>query len=241
MATPFDEKLIYKKMGERIKHAIVLSLVFSVCCLPVITIGPALTGLYYAAIKDMNSKDAHVVKNFFKSFKENFKQSVLMFLIFGVVYFISTYDLVYGIYKWREQGSSQGMALIVVNAIVLIAVTMVAVFAFPLQAKFDNKISDTLRNAASLAFKNISSVVLIIIVLLLCSSVLYAVPLTIILFVLFGFGTMGYVFGSSLYKCMQKYIEMEEDEEVVNVEGIDEEPDEKTDENTEDDKENIEE
>ncbi|MBQ9234114.1 MAG: YesL family protein [Lachnospiraceae bacterium] len=237
MAEPFDEKLIYKRILNRVVDAIALSIIFSVCCLPVITIGPALTALYYAAIKDMTDKDRHVVRNFFKSFKSNFKQSTLIFLMFLVVYFISGFDFIYGMYVWHNAQSKMGAIMIFVNILVLLLVTMIFIFVFPLQAKFDNPIRVQLKNAFSLALKNIPAGLLIIIVLLLSSSVIYAVPLTIIFFVAAGFGAMGYWFGSSLYRCMKKYIEINDEDEETDTD----ENEEHTVEESEADNEEIEE
>ena len=58
---------------------IVLNLLFLVCCIPVVTIGPAITALHYVTTKMAGEKDGTpVVGNFFKSFRANFRQGVLM-------------------------------------------------------------------------------------------------------------------------------------------------------------------
>lgn len=63
---------------------IVLNLLFLVCCIPVVTIGPAITALHYVTTKMAGEKDGTpVVGNFFKSFRANFRQGVLMGILFG--------------------------------------------------------------------------------------------------------------------------------------------------------------
>ena len=55
-----------------------LSLAFS---LPILTIGPALTAKYYTAMKIARKESPHVMRAFWKSFRENFKQGMLLELI----------------------------------------------------------------------------------------------------------------------------------------------------------------
>lgn len=63
---------------------IVLNLLFLVCCIPVVTIGPAITALHYVTTKMAGEKDGTpVVGNFFKSFRANFRQGVLMGILLG--------------------------------------------------------------------------------------------------------------------------------------------------------------
>ena len=52
---------------------IVLNLLFLVCCIPVVTIGPAITALHYVTTKMAGEKDGTPGGgNFFKSFRANF-------------------------------------------------------------------------------------------------------------------------------------------------------------------------
>ena len=73
---------------------IVLNLLFLVCCIPVVTIGPAITALHYVTTKMAGEKDGTpVVGNFFKSFRANFRQGVLMGILFGAAGGFLGYDI----------------------------------------------------------------------------------------------------------------------------------------------------
>ena len=82
---------------------IVLNLLFLVCCIPVVTIGPAITALHYVTTKMAGEKDGTpVVGNFFKSFRANFRQGVLMGILFGAAGGFLGYDIYL---LWHSCGS----------------------------------------------------------------------------------------------------------------------------------------
>lgn len=62
----------------RIFDLIILNLLFIICSLPVITIGTSLTALYSVTLKIVRNEEGYIVRGFFKAYKENFKQSLII-------------------------------------------------------------------------------------------------------------------------------------------------------------------
>ena len=62
----------------KFSHMIVLSALWVICSLPVITIGPATIALYYAAAKTIRCGIGYPTAEFFRCMKENFRQGVLV-------------------------------------------------------------------------------------------------------------------------------------------------------------------
>ena len=60
---------------------IIISLVFTLTCLPVVTIGCSLTALYYALEKSVHRDGGRIIRQYFHSFKQNLK----MGLVAGVI------------------------------------------------------------------------------------------------------------------------------------------------------------
>jgi len=54
-----------------------LSIAWLLCCIPVVTIGPATAALYYAAAKCVRRGERELLLNFWNSLKENFKVALL--------------------------------------------------------------------------------------------------------------------------------------------------------------------
>lgn len=65
------------KAGE----IILLNIVFLLCCLPVITIGPALTSLYYSTMKSIRRERGYPVTEFWHSMKRTMKSGVLLTIL----------------------------------------------------------------------------------------------------------------------------------------------------------------
>ena len=55
-----------------------LNLLWLACCLPVVTIGPSCTALYYVARRIARREAPPVAKTFFRAFRANFRQSLLV-------------------------------------------------------------------------------------------------------------------------------------------------------------------
>ncbi|MDD3173509.1 MAG: YesL family protein, partial [Herbinix sp.] len=52
-----------------------LSIIWVAFCIPIITIGPANTALYYATVKVIRRDRGYLFREFFKSFRMNFKRA----------------------------------------------------------------------------------------------------------------------------------------------------------------------
>lgn len=66
---------------NKMADLILLNLIFLLCCIPVVTIGPAITALYAVSLRSVRYGDGYVIQTFFRSFKQNFKQSFVVGMI----------------------------------------------------------------------------------------------------------------------------------------------------------------
>ena len=69
----------------KIRDWMFLSVLWLVCSIPVITVGVSTTALYYVTLKMAKNEEVPVFKSFFKSFKDNLKQGILLTLIVLIV------------------------------------------------------------------------------------------------------------------------------------------------------------
>lgn len=60
---------------------IILNVLWFVCSIPIFTIGASTTAVYYVTLKLARNDDGYTIRSFFKSFKENFKQATIIWLI----------------------------------------------------------------------------------------------------------------------------------------------------------------
>ena len=70
----------WRFMGK-LWDALVLNILWVVCCIPLVTVGAATTAVYYVALKLARDEEGYVISSFFKSFKENFRQATALWLV----------------------------------------------------------------------------------------------------------------------------------------------------------------
>ena len=80
----------------RFSDLVILNILFLICCVPVITIGASITALYSVTNKMAEDKENYIVKSFFRAFKENLRQSTIMWLILLIPEVIISIDLYIG-------------------------------------------------------------------------------------------------------------------------------------------------
>ncbi len=128
--------------------AVILSLLWLVCSLPIVTMGAATAAMYYAVHKLLRDEYGGVLSMFVKAFATNFKQATKMWLGFLLALAIIGCDLYF--YKNFFDPGSTGREIALVVGIVALAVWLAMLsFTFSLQAGFENTVKQTLRNAVS--------------------------------------------------------------------------------------------
>lgn len=74
---------VWRVMG-RLADFFLLTILWGICSLPIITIGASTTALYYVALKMADKQEGYIVKTYFKAFRENFAQSTVLWVIMAV-------------------------------------------------------------------------------------------------------------------------------------------------------------
>ncbi len=245
----FNYDNIFIRLLNRLGDAVILSVAFVIFSIPIFTIGASITAVYYTAMRGLKYEDGYVWKNFVKSFKQNFKQSTLIWLICVGVLTILGVDVWFWIFQWKEMGVKFARPMIAVSVIMLSLAVMITIYVFPLQAKFDNKIKIQFRNAFLLSIKYFPTTLLIVGILLVVAWMFYYQPLLAVFgFLIAGFGILGYVCAYFMLNCFKPYLpedkavyddEFTIEDEIVD-EGIQEDSEEETEEESIEESENEE-
>jgi len=129
---------------NKLTDLILLNVLCIICCLPVVTIGASITAAYYVCIISIRNGDGYVTKRFFKSFKENFKNATIIWLIEAVLIAIFFVDIRF----WQVSELPFSKMMFVVSIVMAIIVGLVASWIFPVIAKLDGGVLDTIKNSA---------------------------------------------------------------------------------------------
>ena len=185
MGRLFDLDSPVMRFLNRVADLIILNILMIICCIPVITVGAACTAMHYVLLKMVRDEEGYLIRGFFKSFVQNFKQATLIwiFMLLALVVFVGDWLI------FRASGDTFPKALVIGVAAVGIIVLMVAIYVFPLLARFDNSIRNTVLNAALLAIGNLPKTLLMM--------VIYAGPLVIAYFSAYSYMFI-FMFGISL-------------------------------------------
>ena len=65
------------KLGD----LMILNILWVICSIPIFTMGASTTAVYYVTMKLVRGDDGYTLRNYFKSFKENFKQATVIWLL----------------------------------------------------------------------------------------------------------------------------------------------------------------
>ena len=69
---------------EKVFNLMLANVLFLLCCIPVFTIGAALTGLIQISLDQIDGEDQPVIRRFFRTFRENFREATISFLLLFV-------------------------------------------------------------------------------------------------------------------------------------------------------------
>ncbi len=172
----------------RVADLLILNLLVIVCCIPVITAGAAFSAMHYVLLKLVRGEEGYIVKQFFRAFKENFKQATLLWLI--VLAFILIFILDFFILRYS--GISFPRVLVYSLFFLVFVLFMLAVWIFALQSHFVNSVRGTLRNAVFMMIAHLPRSVSMLCLTLLPVLLLYLVQQILPFAVMLGISLPAY-------------------------------------------------
>ena len=195
---------------SKIIDVVLLSAMFLICCIPLITIGPALCALYYTCRKVIQRREGYLFREYFRCIKTNFLQSLLFGVIFLFVIALMGVNIFYSINTWK---GVLGITMTAVYSAILICVLVLTGYLFPILSRFESKGKQLFRNAYVIALTHLKTSILMTLLLLVFYAGVVAsyAFFPILLFVLpVAFGCMQV---NLLEKVFAEYMEEESGEE----------------------------
>lgn len=185
---------------------IILSFLWGICSIPVFTIGASTTAMYYVTLKLVRDEDGYTFRSFFKSFKENFKQATIIWLIMLAAGLILGGDLWFflKVYKGSSQFRSIMIAIFLAFSFIYLAIFT---YVFPLQSRFYNTVKKTLFNAFFMSIRHFLHTLgmLAIDVVLIIVALFYFPPL-----MLFGVALLAFANSYMLSAVFKRYMPEEQ-------------------------------
>lgn len=184
---------------SKVGDVVVLNLLWLICCIPIVTIGPSTTALYYVTMKLARDQEGSITKQFFRSFKLNFKQSAIVGVILTVIGVVLGFDVLF----YHAAHGKAATPLWWASVIMFVLFLMVWTYIFPFIAKFENTIKKSFIFSIYMSIRHFGkTIVMLIITLGVILLMYYIFPPLIFLFM----GTIAYWNSKLLVGIFDSYI-----------------------------------
>lgn len=137
----YDSK--FMKTLEQVADTMLLNILFLICCLPVLTIGAALCGLFSGC--RALSEDTTPFRCFFKGFRTSFKRATLAWLILLPVLTLLTYTA-YTVWIFMKMNATMALFTFIVSLIALATALCVTTMIFLFYSRFECTLRQLLKN-----------------------------------------------------------------------------------------------
>lgn len=144
----------------KIGDLFVLSIVWLLCCLPIVTLIPASSALYYVAVKSIRRERGSAVKQFWAAFRQNLSCGVkvtfvyLLFAVITAIWFL--FASAFPLESW------EGLIFTAVSRILLVAFGLSSAFLIPLVARFYMKAMQYWKYSFFMGFRHLGRSLLIL-------------------------------------------------------------------------------
>lgn len=197
---------------SRMTDILWLNILTIVCSIPIITAGAAFTSLHYVCLKMVRDEESYITKEYFKSFKKNFVQSTVIWLIMVAVFVLIYID--FRCLTVVTNPTIMFAALVAASVFVIFT----GLYVFPVLSHFENTIRGTIKNSFFMSILALPRTILMVILnvlplaIMLASTYFQAMGWLIPLAALFWFSAPAY-FCARLYNKTFKRFEPENPEE----------------------------
>lgn len=190
----FNIESPFMQLLTRVGDLIIVNFLFLLSCVPIVTIGAAVTALHKVCQAIVLDEDNGIFKTYVRAFRENFKQATVVWLLMAVfaAAMAANYMLISGFVAGTAASVLKGV-LVVLIAVVLI----LAAYIFPLMARYSNTLRQHATNALILAVVKLPRTVGLVLLsampqLILVISIQTFLN-TLVFWLAIGFGFTGYM------------------------------------------------
>lgn len=202
---------------------VLCNLMFCVFCLPIFTIGASLAALFTCMqqlVYEEDRNDGLIFRDFWLAFKRNFRQATALWLIcLLVIAFLTAY-------YWVTRFMAGGFGKVYQTTFYLLTLVFLCgfLYIFPLQARYENTVKNTLRNAWLLSVAALPWTVLSLLLVVATVYICFVMnPATVNLFVYLwgvcGFGLIAYLQSFLIRQAFKKLSPESSQRKTLRAEG----------------------
>lgn len=196
---------------EKIYQVILVSLLWVIGCIPVVTVGTSTAAMYYTVVKTIRRETGYPVREFIKAYKMNLKQGIPATLILEAVTFLMYFNINYAIQVVKPNDNTMGSVLEVAYIACMILLLAFGIYLFPVLSRLQVGFKELMRITALLAARHlVTTVVLLLIAAVVVAGCYVFLPGLIIL------PALGCLVASFMLERILKRITLSGNEEVAD-------------------------
>ena len=228
----YDSK--FGRFFLKLSYACCLNFLWLICSLPVFTIGASTTALYYTSFKIAKDEGSFITTMFFRSFRQNFKQATIIWLIMLATGLIIGVDAVV---LFQLHNNTTGPAAVVWTLLLAVIIACMVLYAivlvhiFPLLSIASNTTANMFKNAFLIGTHYLFVTILVFFV---HYAVFFLVVNVFTPLIIFGEGFCAVICAHFLLRILRPLLQdpnqSKESDALENeaAEGLTDEPDEET-------------
>lgn len=160
---------------QKMLNVVGLSLVWILCCLPVVTIGASTAALYYTTVKVVRNERGYLFAEYFSAFKKNFRQGTIATLVYLAVSALFYFD-VRILNLLRGEVADAGALKMSIYGVVLV-LSLYYVLLLLQMSRFNNNLKALARNTLILMIRHLPSSLLTLIIIAFGFFASWLIPL----------------------------------------------------------------
>ena len=162
------------RTSKSIGDVVIISALFLLFCLPVVTVGSSVSALYYTVYRKYHKKSDTLSQDFMRSLKGNLKNGILIHILYSIYLAITGFNIYFA---FNGLGSIKLPDwYTIVSFLPLLPVIFTLPYIYPLMARFNNGIKGTFTNSFTLCMIGFPKFLLIWLILFITLAVSIVFP-----------------------------------------------------------------
>lgn len=145
---PYSKSKFYR-LGDKLGDIIILSLLWLVFSLPVVTMGASSSALYFAVHKRFHDSSATPARDFWRSFKQNVGQGIALNIVLLIYGLVAGFNIYFAIFGWNGMTLPTWYAPIA--GLLALPLLCTVPYTFPYLARFKNTFKNILVHSFTFA------------------------------------------------------------------------------------------
>lgn len=150
-----------------------LNFIWLIFCIPIVTIGGSTIAAFSVLLRMSEDQEGNVIKDFWKAFKENWKQGIFIGLLPPICFEAVFLD--FQLYNAVEKG---GLGILIVGCFSAYIFIFCLIYVFPLLARYDNTVINSIKNSFRIGMKFFGRTFLLLVIIAVEVLIIFWNPTT---------------------------------------------------------------